>query len=437
MTDSLKNALIGLLVAAIAMIAALIAWLQSPTGPVPEPSPSPSVVVSPTPVPFAELKLMRGMVDGFEMTAPEDAPAKWTFENVSIQAYEIREVETLIPSYKGARVGKYGDALMPVETLETGKRYWVDYTGLKAGTADIYVLGELVRVTVEDRDYKQPLPVYMEMQFAQVSKAHGLADVGTNFEQRVTLNKQYAALLRAHGVEPIKHAVTVYPNTTFNNNRWNELVLDNRIAAPCLFGPAPTLPPSSTLLQAIEAAIKAGTLPADSWAYAWDEGEGDATITQQALTRVNLIRQYAPSLKIMITRRPDPAFGNVIFTPVINWFTAWGSNGPGWIYTSCMANGNCTNKTSADLVKEATTFPMMVLDAPETDPERFVIEGAATGATALLYFNTTQKMPTAFDPGGQYNEGGNGDGTLLYPNGGVSKRLKYIRKGLNKLAWTR
>lgn len=447
--ENVRKAAIVLLGSLGAFIIALVAWLSGPGLEQPVPVPSPSVIVSvlPSPlIPAIELKLMRGMTDGFEVTALEAGPSVIDAGIFKATALEVRDVETLIPSFKGARVGKYGDALLPASEVLPGKRYWVDVAGVLPGTTDKLILGQLVRVSVEDRVFTWPVPVYMEMQFAQIARAHGLADEGPTFEARIRLAKEYHALLRAHGVEPIKSAVTVYPDTTFKNFKWNELILDNRIAPPCLFGPAPSIPPSIALLQAIETAIKNGALPSDSWVQAWDEGEGNAILTAQALDRVKLFKQYAPSLKVMVTRQASLEFNPYvdIYIPVINWF-----NQPGKVpassyvgktlglYTSCMANSNCQNHTSADQVAPATHFPMMVLDAPETDAERFVTELVAAGAKQLLYFNTTQRMPTAFQSGGQYNEGGNGDGTLLYPNGGISKRMKFIRRGLNKVAWSK
>lgn len=450
MPTNVKEKLIAVLLAVTGLIVAIIAWLGGTGLEQPLPSPSPSVIASsgpsPTPSPVISLKLMRGMTDGFEVTALEAGPSVIDAGIFKATALEVREVETLIPSFKGARVGKYGDALLPASEVLAGKRYWVDITGVAAGEATKSILGHNVFVSVDSRVFTWPVPVYMEMQFAQIARAHNLADEGHTFDARMKLAKEYAALLRAHGTEPVKHAVTLYPDSTFKNFKWNELILDNRIAPPCLFGPADTIPPSVSLLQAIESAIKAGTLPNDSWVYAWDEQAFDAVANAQALARAKLIKQYAPSLKVMMTRQITDEFKPYvdIFVPVINWFNQPGHTPASaytgktlWLYHSNMSQGNTSNVTSIDQVRPATQFPMAVIDAPENDPARFVTESVAQGAKALLYYNTTESITTAFQTGGQYKYGGNGDGNLLYPNGGVSKRLKFYRRGLNKVAWSK
>lgn len=441
--------------AALASIIVLLGYvITGGTGdPLPQPSPSitvsplPSPTVSPTPspTPGVSLKLMTNMVDGFEFVA-DNATLPVAPNGLAFDISEITDVVTTIPTYKGARVGAYGDALLQTTVMRAGKRYWLDVRGVAAGHYSFNVAGTQVNVEVAPNIFSWPVPLYMEMQFAAVSQANGLADVGETYAQRIALNQKYAAILRAHGVEPIKQNVFAYPPTNFGDT-FKTLVLDNRIAGPCLFGPSPQIAPSVALLQAIEAALRSGALPANSYVYAWDEGEGSATDTAAALARVKYIKQYVPSLKVMVTRQYSAEFAPYvdIFVPVINWFNQPGfvpasayANDTVWLYHSCMSANRCNNATSAAAVDQLPTrFPMQAIDAPETDPERFVIESVAAGARGLLYYNTTESIGTAHNVGGQYKFGNNGDGNLLYPNLGYSKRLKYYRRGLNKVALQR
>jgi hypothetical protein len=77
---------------------------------------------------------------------------------------------------------------------------------------------------------------------------------------------------------------------------------------------------------------------------------------------------------------------------------------------------------------------MMVIEAPGVHQRAFPWVLAKLNVPRGLYFNTTQRLPTAWEAGGQYNEGGNGDGTLLYPgtdgNPWASLRLKRLYRGL-------
>lgn len=416
---------------------------------IPSPKPSPSVSVSPNPTPSntqGALKLMVGMTEGFEFVATETGSTSIQIAIAKFQALPIEAVTTTIPTYKGAPVGQFYDKILPATAqLEIGKHYWLDITGLAAGSFTGKVFGQDVSFSVSDKVFAWPVPIYMEMTFAAISSANGLADTGTTWAQRVALNKQYAGILRAHGVEPIKQWAYVYPDIT--NADYKSLVLTGNIAPPCLFGPAPSLPPTVAQLQSYEAAIKSGALPKGTFDYFWDEGEGDAAATSAAITRGQLIKANAPSLINMTTRQYDAQFASFTdtFTPVVNWFNQVGyvpaiayAGKNVWLYHSCMSANRCNNATSAAAVDQLPSkFAMNAIDAPETDPERFVTEAIAAGAKGLLYYNTTESISTANNVGGQYKFGNNGDGNMLYPNLAYSKRFKFYRRGLNKEALKR
>ncbi len=99
---------------------------------------------------------------------------------------------------------------MPVSTVTAGAKYWVDLIGVTPGSYSFTVL-KPVQVRVAKFQHVWPVPLYMEMQFAQIARAHNLADVGETLAQRMQLAKDYANRLRAHGVEPVKQHYSVYP----------------------------------------------------------------------------------------------------------------------------------------------------------------------------------------------------------------------------------
>ncbi len=423
----------------------------------PSPSPSVSPVSSPSPSPtpsglrFAGVE---GEVVGQEWTSTVTEPV-----DEFMRAYEILQVETRIPSFKGARVGLYDDPLKPVTSLVAGKRYWIETTLL--GPSDIpgsggvgsdgkwwltYQLGSFGYAIVKPGKMKT-MPFYSELTHSQVGAAHGLPDDSAYQAARFAKTKLYMALLRAHGVEPIKQFYVSLPpikdgrldldKVAFTGAKsFREMVLTGAIAAPMIVGPNLTNVPVD-FIAALKASTAAGDLPPDAWAYAWDEGEG--VVDDLALARAQLLKPTG--LKVMETRNvTDP------FKPYIDWFfpvvsavqPAWYHGGfLGGAYVSCMSQGNCQPKASADQVASATGDPMMVLDAPAVHPRAFGWVLARLGAPRGLYFNTTQKLTSAWAPGGQYSEGGNGDGTLLYPGtDGLpwpSLRLKRIQRGLQDL----
>jgi len=462
MSDNLRALLLAISAALAAVVVALGLFLSSGQ-PTPTPSvlpstlPSPVAGVSPTPTPTptqspspqvtpSTIKLLVGMTEGFEFTSKVTGAFLPSIAGVTVTLSEIQEVTTTIPTYKGARVGKYFDRVLPpTSTTVAGKRYWVDFTGVQPGKFYYILDGAQIVIDVAPQVFAWPVPLYMEMQFSSVSTANGLADEGNTFAQRIALNKQYASILRAHGVEPIKHGPWVYPNLTDPN--FKTLALDGRVAPPCLFGPSPEIAPTIAYLQSVQAAIVSGALPAGTYAYAWDEGEGSASETAAALARVKYIKQYAPALKVMITRQYSAEFAPYvdIFVPVVNWFNQPGfvpasayANETVWLYHSCMSANRCNNAASASAVDQLPSkFAMHAIDAPETDPERFVTEAIAAGAKGLLYYNTTESITTSNAVGGQYKFGNNGDGNDLYPGLGYSKKLKFYRRGLNKEALKR
>lgn len=383
---------------------------------------------------------LKGEILGIELR-----PALGTELPANAQAFEIKTVTTLMPSFQGARVGAHEDPVVPVAKLEKGKNYWIDLkiartasageTALKIGGRD-YAL-TIVNAAIPERP---TMPMYIELQSAQTLAAHKLED-NVIFQGPIT--KKYVDLYREHRIEPIKQGITHYPTDDLDqwkqfNASWRQLVVDGAIAPPCIFGPDLWRAPDAAMLKRVARQVPNG------WVYAWDEGEASEYMTGLALERVKLIRREAPQMKIMITRQEDPRFLPYVdtFTPVLDWFKQPGrvqtytkSYG---LYTSCMSQGNCKDKTNPADVEPASGTPMMVLDADPVHARAFPVMVHALGGQYGLYFNGTQRLPTAWLPGGQYNEGGNGDGTLVYTcgdRGCPSLRMKRIRQGMNDVEW--
>ncbi len=408
----------------------------------PSPSPSVSPVSSPSPSPTPSASLtFKGVVGetvGREWISTVTAPLP-----AGINAYEILQVETRLPSFKGARVGLHDDPLKPVTSLVAGKRYWIEAKFDLVGTVCHMLDNACLFTSQVKAGPMKTMPFYMELTHAQVGAAHGLPDDSAYQAARFAKTKLYMALLRAHGVEPVKHWYASLAPTKdgkldldkvpFTGGKsFREMVLTGAIAAPMIIGPNLTNVPAD-YVAALKASMAAGDLPADSWAYAWDEGEG--VVDNLALARAQLLKPTG--LKVMETRNVTATFA-----PFVDWFCPVVSAvQPGWnigcAYVSCMSNGNCTNKADASQVGSATGDPMFVLDAPGVHARAFPWVLARLGAPRGLYFNSTQRLSTAWAAGGQYNEGGNGDGTTVYPgtdgNPWPSLRLKRLQRGLQDL----
>jgi hypothetical protein len=447
MTDKTRALILALLALAAAAIGLLIGYFQPETV-TPIPSPSPSVVASPSPSPSpasaGAIPALPGETITLELPpqapialgASSSVPADFAF-------FEMREVETLQPSFIGAAVGKYRDALVPTTT--TGAYpVWVDVAVRATATPGVYpftLAGKLYSIQVRSTPIKRQFPFYMELTSRDVWRAFNLPD-HVSHEARVT--KKFIDLYRAHLLEPIKQDLVAWPTVkadgTLDYDRWQEygaslrqLVLTGNLYPPLILRWNPTTRPGDALLKAIQAGLASGTLPPGSWYYLWDEQELQAGVKAEGQARAQSARTLAPSLKIMATWRQDAALLPLVdyFSPVVDWYDPSNlTRKPYWLYTSCMAQGSCANGSPAN----PSGTPMMVLDAPAIHAQAFPVVAYALGASTGFYYKGTKKVPSAWTTGGQYDEGGNGDGTLVYPGANetavASVRMKRLRQGL-------
>lgn len=91
------------------------------------------------------------------------------------------------------------------------------------------------------------------------------------------------------------------------------------------------------------------------------------------------------------------------------WRTA-DANNRVWMYTSCMS-------FACDETMDAyhDGWPGYAIDAPATQSRAMGWLSFTYDASGEYYYETVAQLPTAWDDGGQYSEGANGDGTLFYP----------------------
>lgn len=398
-----------------------------------------------------------------------------------LNAYLILQVKTLMPSFKGALPGFYEDPLQPVVTMEMGQRYWIEAKLTAVGK----VCGSFFCLTTKAGPMKT-MPFYAELGLSQIGAAHGFPDEGQFQTQRFAMAMKYRKLMRDNGVEPMKQYYLPLPALTSDGKKLNldykqfdgvpgltfrEMVLDDAIAPPMIIGPNNTsfepltvgaklswqnygwcvtsaqidaaaivtqematcrANSAANYIAAVKASKLAGDLPAGSWIYAWDEGE--PTLDARALAQAKRLKDTG--LEIMETRNVTEPFKPYVtqFYPVMlfvkpEWVPFMGGS-----YEACMAQGNCANATDISQVNPPNGDPMFVLDAPAAHPRAFAWVLHKLGAQRGLYYMADLRLATAWQAGGQYNEGGNGDGTFLYPgkdgNPWPSLRLKRLYRGL-------
>lgn len=392
--DTLDTKLKALLVTLVAAAIALLVYFASALNsyePLPIPSPSASVV-APSPTVSAS-------------ATPSPAPSP-SSAPIAVTRYMTENVATTTPSFIGARVGEYADVLVPSAT----------------GTV------------IDSLGTPTSFPFYAEMNFDAIWKAFGIADGGATFAQRAKIYLQALAMLKSFGIQPIKHGIQGQPTDWDLYSQYGvsyrQLVLTGNLYAPCVAGPRPTGTQNVTFLKMVEAAIQSGEIPRGAWIYLWDE----PTVAEYPtlIAQAKVVRENAPSLKIMVTMRPNVTVAGYvdIYAPVNE---LWHTVPPQLMaYGSCMAQGSCTS----GVVRSPTGTPMLVLDADPVNWTAYPVVLAGIGAQMGLYYNTTEQMSRA--PGGMYKFAGNGDGTLVHagPNFTVlpSARLLGIKRGLAKIA---
>jgi hypothetical protein len=360
---------------------------------------------------------------------------------------------TKTPSYKGAHVGAYYDPLVPTTEICAGDFVWMDLQIHATATPGTYDLPYGLNLTIWKMTIpaSPTMPLYINLNGYQSMLAHGLPPTSSLLTQG-TITQNYIKAFRAHRIEPYGQAATLYPamasdGVNLDLDLWSQfgssfrqLVLNGAISPPIIYYENQLQAPPVAMLRAIDANIAKGLFPAGSMAYVWDEGEGNPSATANALERAKLAKQYAPHLRVMTTRAPAADFMPYVdlFFPIQNEYSSkW--TVPFGMYVSCMSQGSCTNGVQGTPVGP----PMMLIDSPAIGPRAFMWINYVTGAQAALYYSATQMIGTAWT--NQYLAGGNGDGTLVYPDKNaqipdMSIRMKMLRQGsydVEYLKWAR
>ncbi len=381
--------------------------------------------------------------------------SRFNYHFYKMEHYEVRFDQR---SYLTSKAGSYWDPLVETDQICAGDLVWLDLKIPPGRSPGRYQLpfGIELKVWKMTMPTQPSMPLYIHLNTHEVFRAHHLSENQLSEAQASPLN-EYIRLYRDHRIEPYGHNPYFYPRLNFYENSirvadlnlkslsqagisFEQIVLQGALAPPILFTPDFELPPSQILLQAIDRAIVKGSLPPGSMAYVWDEGEHDPKLTLQSLSRAKWIKENAPHLRVMLTRVPTAEFKPFVdlFVAVQNEFQS-GWSRPFGLYVSCQSQGSCQNGNRG----RPSGPPMFVIDAPIVSGRAFFWINDRLGAQVGLYYNATEKLSTAWTD--QYFAGGNGDGTLIYPDRTRQKpdpsiRLKMLRQGsydVEYLRWAR
>jgi hypothetical protein len=407
----------------------------------PDPLEPPVDPKDPDPVAKApDLILLRGETSEIRLP-PGECPSFAAAAGLTVEVLEPKPYEATHESYSGLPAGQYLDALPPCGSGHNG--IWLDVTAARDAAPGIRRLGDLEVLVLEEEIAARPaMPFYATVNFDDVKRLWGAdGDYLTKFGPQML---DWIRFVRAHRIEPMNQ----WPGLHAPENlaQFNEYGLDYRkfVVEGALGGPQlvrPNVPVSATTLQAIERQIQAGALPTDSWGYVWDEGQPGSL--PELAARAALMKNNAPSLKRWATWEPLADVRPLLdgFWPVLDWF---GAHVPPaeysglrfGLYTSCMGQGRCHDGPVAN----PSGTPLAVVGSPEIHQRMFPVVARALGAERIQYYTLTKHLVRAWQPGGQWNEGGEGDGTALYAldqKPVASVRLKAWRKGMNDLEYAR
>ena len=401
------------------------------------------------------LALKKGVGESGGCKVLTQPPAPFRFRFYKMEKYRVQENHQ---SYRGARPGDYFDPLVPTGRICPGDRIWVDLTIPSQAVPGNYSLPFGISLTVWKMviPERPTFPLYIHLNSYAVLLAHSSAQ-GHSLERQAQLLQSYVNTYREHRIEPYGQYFYFFPKLKMARQgastreldldagsamgaSFRQLVLKDAIAPPVVFRPDFESPPPLEQLEAMDRAIVRGQLPSDTMAYVWDEGESDPKRSLQCLSRLKWVKAHAPHLKTLVTRKPTPEFA-----PFVDWFVAVQNEfHPGWrkpfgLYVSCQSQGSCKNGIRA----RPTGPPMFVIDAPIASERAFFWINDRLGAAAGLYYNATEKLVTAWTD--QSFAGGNGDGTLIYPDRGEPRpnpsiRMKMLRQGsydVEYLRWAR
>ncbi|TXH13487.1 MAG: DUF4091 domain-containing protein, partial [Hyphomicrobiaceae bacterium] len=378
---------------------------------------------------------------------------------VTVSFFKALKITTQYPSYNGAQLGTWYDALVPLESVATPNQISVAQAGVEetiwiwvdietsatispgSYTVTLNLSGASVQISLTVWDILMPttiaLPLYVECASFSVVQGH----YGAYNSAEGALGRAYFSLLNRHRISPYKNMVarpgvtTVSGQSRLNLDQYGADSYRNQVLAYLLSGARVFWPVSLydtasldvSYLQAFQNTLVAEGYAGKSYIYIYDEPSTQSEYDQISLFAAR-VKQYAPGTKIMVTTqwRADLASAGVdIFAPVIDWYDQPGrvpatqyTNVELWLYTSCLAHG-CGPRRGTSYIGSSSGAPDLMIDRSAVHPRAFLWAGWKFKAAGLLYYNTTESY-SLYSSGvdlinDTYLFSGNGDGILLYP----------------------
>jgi hypothetical protein len=342
---------------------------------------------------------------------------------------KVMPITTTRPSYLGAKLGTYYDAIVPLTSSNCSTATYLYLDIAASGQTSVKVGDATINLEYHGTaPVKASLP--MMIGFSNFGMILGYCGTWCAHESDGIYPLR---MLVDHRLQPYGGQVLSWDGTATDDWHTNNLAFSTHYMMVAFNSINLTNP----VLSNAVATMAAHGITSGAWTYNKDEPqESELTAIEAGLANQKAL---APSIRTMITteyRANMPAVD--IWAPVAEYLgnghpapSVYAAAGKSlWMYVSCMSNG-CGNDRyygadpRADGNYAPSGAPDLVIDRTAVEAFGFYLLGYKYNLEALLYYNSIEGWRLWSRPpanGGpldiwtdQYNFGGNGDGTLMYP----------------------
>lgn len=331
-------------------------------------------------------------------------------ENNTFKAYGIKPIQVKISSAKEYPNGTYHDALISL-SLDNCENFEFGVLELSNSFKNQYIE---INLTKRSDTFKNSLPFLMPLEPYAYS-------LGLNRGNYVNGDEELSHLameaLNEFGVQPIKNWLEPYHNEREYN--FQDYVLNYQTS-------------NYINLPMIGDINLINTSDFTPWFYVFDEPTEDYMPTLKS--DLQKIRRQYPRVKRMVTTSFRAKFDIDIYCEVAQHITdkevslLEKNNKELWMYISCMSHGcGPARRYQKNPLKRLPSpyeylsgEPDLSIDAASNDIYAMYLLAMKYPIKALLYYNSIEQWSLTkygINPNkDMYNFGGNGDGTLLYPD---------------------
>jgi hypothetical protein len=359
--------------------------------------------------------------------------------------YKIVPITITVPSYSGGQTGTFYDGMAPLVSGNLAGTVYIyaEYDGNASAGPQTITLTQTgatvtLNITVVDNTLTPNGKLfYVEMSNVALTYGHyGHYENGSE-----ALGIPYSQMLVDHRVAPMKNWV-FEPSITGGLVAYDEggaLSFRNHVLDfyPSEDGFSMWNYTTQTKAEGAEASVTAES-QTDVWYYSCDEPAGGGIAACNTI--VSNQGTWSPSIKTMVTSWIGSGIvNNDIYCPIIDWFENGGVEAHDteeadyvgkelWLYTSCQEHNCSTNRNGNPGATKVSGgapsgMPGLVIDHEASHVYAFIaMPFKYTTVQALLYYNSVENLLLYGDSNGNidpwidnFNFGGNGDGTLMYP----------------------